>query len=171
MVVTYLFPIFGVYVSQPHKQRIGLRRIKSIKCYYCIVLYKLKKDNFEIYIADQKATTCIWAKLFLLRCVNPAELPLVGPTLQLDSPFPEGSHSWVKYSSRRTESSSALQHFASVFSLQKADAMWCENKRCSDSNPWPMDPKASVHYTTAPVLYCLLLLTVACSSRNLSTGL
>jgi len=26
--------------------------------------------NFEIYIADRKATTCILAKLFLLRCVN-----------------------------------------------------------------------------------------------------
>jgi len=39
---------------------------------------KLKlKVNFEIYIADRKATTCIQAKLFLLRCVNPAALPLV----------------------------------------------------------------------------------------------
>ena len=33
--------------------------------------------NIEIYIADLKATTCISAKLFLLRCVNPAALPLV----------------------------------------------------------------------------------------------
>jgi len=33
--------------------------------------------NFEIYIADRKATTCIEAKLFLLRCVYPAALPLV----------------------------------------------------------------------------------------------
>jgi len=38
---------------------------------------KLKKVNFEIYIADRKATTCISSKLFLLRCVNPAALPLV----------------------------------------------------------------------------------------------
>jgi len=30
-----------------------------------------------IYIADRKATACIQAKLFLLRCVNPAALPLV----------------------------------------------------------------------------------------------
>jgi len=30
--------------------------------------------------------------------------------------------------------------------MLKADAHWCENKRCSDSNPWPMDPKACVLY-------------------------
>jgi len=41
---------------------------------------KLKKVNFEIYIADRKATTCIWAKLFLLCCVNPTALPLVAST-------------------------------------------------------------------------------------------
>jgi len=35
------------------------------------------KVNFEIYIADRKATTRIKAKLFLLRCVNPAALPLI----------------------------------------------------------------------------------------------
>jgi len=33
--------------------------------------------NFEIYVADRKATTRIKAMLFLLRCVNPAALPLV----------------------------------------------------------------------------------------------
>jgi len=47
------------------------------------------KVNFEIYIADRKATTCILAKLFLLRCVNPAALHT--GTLLLDSPSPEGS--------------------------------------------------------------------------------
>jgi len=40
--------------------------------------------------------------------------------LLLDSPSPEGSYSWVNYSSRRTESSS--EHFASDLSLLKADA-------------------------------------------------
>jgi len=54
--------------------------------------------------------------------------------------------SWVNYSSRRTESSSG--NFASDLSLLKADAPWCENNGCSDSNPWPMDPKASVLPTT-----------------------
>jgi len=39
-------------------------------------VFKLKV-NFEIFIADRKATTCIQAKPFLLRCVNPAVLPLV----------------------------------------------------------------------------------------------
>jgi len=38
-------------------------------------LIKKVKFNFEIYIADRKATT--HAQLFLLRCVNPAALPLV----------------------------------------------------------------------------------------------
>jgi len=39
--------------------------------------YYVDRDevNLEIYIADRKATTK--AKLFLLRCVNPAALPLV----------------------------------------------------------------------------------------------
>jgi len=32
--------------------------------------------------------------------------------------------------------------------LLKADALWCENKLCSDSNPWRMEPKASVLPTT-----------------------
>jgi len=67
-------------------------------------------------------------------------------TLLLDSPFPEGIASWVNYSSPRTESST--EHFASDLSLLKADTPWCESKRCSDSNPWPMDPKASVLFTT-----------------------
>jgi len=92
-----------------------------------------------MYIADRKATTGI-GKAFLLRCVNPAALPLV----RCDSiRHPRRVASWVNYSSRRTESSS--EHFASDLSLLKADALWCENRRCSDSNPWPMNPKASVH--------------------------
>jgi len=35
-----------------------------------------------------------------------------------------------------------------------ANALWCENKRCSDSNIWHVDPKASVlyHHTTAPTI-------------------
>jgi len=62
------------------------------------------------------------------------------------------------YSSRRTESSS--EHFASDLSLLKSDALWCENKRHSDSNPWPMDPKASVLPTTPQ-------LPTVCSFRHL----
>jgi len=50
----------------------------------------------------------------------------------------------VNYSRRRTESSS--EHFTRDLSLLKA--LWCENKRCSDTNPWPMDPKASALPTT-----------------------
>jgi len=99
---------------------------------------------FEIYIADRKATTHIQIKLFLLRCVNPAARPLVHCYLIR---LPRRVASWVNYSSRRTESSS--EHFISDLSLLKADALWCENKRCSDSNPWPMDPKASVLPTTS----------------------
>jgi hypothetical protein len=38
---------------------------------------KLLKADFEIYITDLKASICSWAKLFLLRCVNLAALPLV----------------------------------------------------------------------------------------------
>jgi len=45
-----------------------------------------------------------------------------------------------------------------VFSDLKVDALWRENKWCSDSNPWPMDPKASVitinQYTTVPHSSC-----------------
>jgi len=52
----------------------------------------------------------------------------------------------VNYSSRRTESSS--EHFASDLSLLKADALWCENKWCLESNPWPMNPKVRVLLTT-----------------------
>jgi len=33
-----------------------------------ITTIKKVKVNFEIYIADRKATTCTQAKLFLLRC-------------------------------------------------------------------------------------------------------
>jgi len=42
----------------------------------------------------------------------------------------------INYSSRRTESSS--EHVASDLSLLKAEAPWCENKRYTDSNPWPI---------------------------------
>jgi len=97
------------------------------------------KVNFEIYIADLEATTCIEAKLFMFRCVNSAALPLVRCW---SIRRPRRVASWVNYSSRRTESSS--QHFASDLSLLKANAPWWENKRCSDSNTWPMDPEASV---------------------------
>jgi len=77
--------------------------------------------------------------------VNPAALPL--PMVRCYSiRLPRRVASWVNYSSRRTESSS--EHFASALSLLKADALWWENKRCSDSNPWPMDPTASVLPTT-----------------------
>jgi len=46
------------------------------------------KVNFVIYTADRKVTTYIYAKFFLLRCVNHAALPLVRC---LDSPSPEVS--------------------------------------------------------------------------------
>jgi len=46
-------------------------------------------------------------------------------------------------------STSSSEHFGSDLSLLKADALWCENKRCSDANPWPIDPKVSV-LPTAP---------------------
>jgi len=50
---------------------------------------------------------------------------------------------WVNYNRQRTELSS--ERNASDPSLLKADALWCENKRFSDSNPRPMDPKASCY--------------------------
>jgi len=95
---------------------------------------KLKIDNFEIYIADRKATTCIYAKLFMLCCINSAAVQLV--RCYSFRP-PRRVASWVNYNSRRTESSS--EHFASDLRLLKADvlkadAQWCENRRCSDSN-------------------------------------
>jgi len=34
------------------------------------------KVKYERYIADRKGTTCFIGKAFLLRCVNPAALPL-----------------------------------------------------------------------------------------------
>jgi len=62
----------------------------------------------------------------------------------------------------------------SDLSLLKADALWYENKRCSDSNPWPMNPKASVlHYTTAPhksqsgkIFRIAIILFVKCASGD-----
>jgi len=100
------------------------------------------KVNFEIYIADRRATTsCIKVKLFLLRCVNPEALPLVR-CYSIRLPWRVAS--WVNYSSRLTESSS--EHFASVLSLLKADALWCENKRCSDSNPYDIWIRKRVCY-------------------------
>jgi len=35
-----------------------------------------------------------------------------------------------------------------VISALKTDTPWCENKRCSESNPWPMGAKAIVLLTT-----------------------
>jgi len=40
-----------------------------------ILKLKVEVNYFEICIADRKATTCIQAKLFLLRCVNSTALP------------------------------------------------------------------------------------------------
>jgi len=80
---------------------------------------------------------------FFCSCVNSAALPLVHC---YSIRPPRRVASWVNYSSRQTETSS--EHFASDLSLLKADVPWCENKRCSGSNPWPMDPKASVLSTT-----------------------
>jgi len=75
--------------------------------------------------------------------VNPAALPLVH-CYSIRPPWRVAS--WVNYCSRQTESSS--EHFANDLSLLKACTPWCENKRCSDSNPWPMDRKVSVLPTT-----------------------
>jgi len=87
-----------------------------------LLIKKVKKVNFKIYIADRKTTTCIYAKLFLPCCVNHAALPLV--RCYSICP-PRRVASWVNYSSRPTESSS--EHFASDLSLLKADAPWCES--------------------------------------------
>ena len=51
----------------------GRKKTRWLKCQG---LKKLEKVNFEICIADLKASTCSCAWLFLLRCVNPAALPL-----------------------------------------------------------------------------------------------
>jgi len=97
-----------------------------------IYLLNKLKVKFSIYIADHKATTYIYEKVFLLRCVNSAALQLVRcHSIRL----PRRVASWVNYSRQRTESVS--EHYASDLSLLKADAL-CENKRYSDSNPWPM---------------------------------
>jgi len=66
------------------------------------------KVKFEIHIADRKAITCIYAKLFLLHCVNPAAPAVV----RCYSFWPPGVASQVNYSSQRTESSS--EHFAVI---------------------------------------------------------
>jgi len=71
---------------------------------------------------------------------------------------PRTVFSWVNYSSQRAELSS--EHFDSDLSLLKADAIWCENKRCSDSNPWPMYPKVSVLTTTPLRLTGLTYITL-----------
>jgi len=78
---------------------------------------QVKKVNFEIYIADRKITTCIYiGKAFLLRCVNPAALPLV----RCYSIRPPRSVASC-VSSQRTETFS--EHFASDLSLLKADSL------------------------------------------------
>jgi len=53
---------------------------------------------------------------------------------------------WVNYNSWPTKSSS--ENCASDLSLLKANALWCENKQCLDSNRWPIVPKVSVLPTT-----------------------
>jgi len=100
-----------------------------------------------IYITDRKATTGI-GKAFSAPRVNPAALPLVHC---YSVRLPRRVASWVNYSSRRTESSN--EHFVSHLSLLKADELWCESKRCSDWNPWPMDPKASAPHCDRPSQY------------------
>jgi len=109
------------------------------------------KVNFEINLADRKSTTCLKAKLFLLRCVNPAALSLARC---YSIRHPRRVASWVNYSSRQTVSYS--EHFVSDQGLLKADALWCENKRCSDSNPCMTngsESECATHYTTAPHIF------------------
>jgi len=66
-------------------------------------------------------------------------------TLLLDSPSRRvASWSSKLYSRQRTESSS--EHYGSDLSLLKTDALWCENKRGSDSNPWPIWIRKRVCY-------------------------
>jgi len=55
--------------------------------------------------------------LLLLRCVNPAALPLVR---WYSIRLPQRVASWVNYSRQRSESSS--EHYVSDLSLLKADA-------------------------------------------------
>jgi len=133
--------VAGIDCGCRHAEDVTTHTISAEDCWCCCQLKV--KVNFEIYIAERKATTCIKAELFLLRCVYPAALPLIR-CYSIRHPWRVAS--WVYYSSRRTDSSS--EHFASDPRLLKTDAPWCENKRCSDSNPWPMDPKASVLLTT-----------------------
>jgi len=73
--------------------------------------------------------TPIIGKSFLLRCVYSAALPLV---CYYSIRLPLRVASWVNYSKQRTESPS--ERYSCYLSLLKADALWCENKRCSDSN-------------------------------------
>jgi len=101
---------------------------------------KLKKLIFEIYIADRK----VFRQSFFCSAVLTSQHYHWYAATRFA--LPRRVASWVNYSSRRTELSS--EHFASDLSLLKADAPWCENRRCSDSNLWPMDPKASVLRTT-----------------------
>ena len=76
-----------------------------------------KEFNFEIYIVDLKASTCSWAWLFLLRCVNPAALPLVRCySIRL----PRRVASWVDYS--RHELSRAQWALRQWFQLAED---WC----------------------------------------------
>jgi len=99
--------------------------------------------NFEIYIADLKATTGIGkafsAPLRLHRSTTTG-------TLLLDSPSPEGS--WL---SELQQSTNWIVQWALRQWFQLAEGWWnmMWKKRCSNSNPWPMDLIASV-LPTAP---------------------
>jgi len=97
------------------------------------------KVNFVIYIADWKATTYIYAMIYLLCCVNSAALPQV---LCYSFHLPWRVASWVNYSRQCNELNRP------VSTTEVITACWRLMHRCSDLKPWPTDPKASVLPTT-----------------------
>jgi hypothetical protein len=102
-----------------------------------------KEVDFEIYLADLKASTCSYAKLLLLRCFNPAALPLVHCySIRL----PRRVASWVDYS--RHELSLAQEALCQW--SQPAEG-WCTmmwKTAVFGNEPTTVDPKASMIPTT-----------------------
>jgi len=95
----------------------------------------------------QIAQICHFAECQIAECQNvisPTRVGVGGWSFNKDELLPCTFPSWTQWT---VESSS--EHFASDLSLLKADALrWEQNRQCSDSNPWPMDPKVSVLPTT-----------------------
>jgi len=113
---------------------------------FCVLETLKLRVNFVIYIADRIATTCTQAKLFLLRCVNPAALP---PARCYSIRLPRRVASSVSCIGQRTESSS--EHYVSDLSLLKLmrydvkiSSAWFEPITYGSKN------ECAIHYTTAP---------------------